>query len=138
MLQLFTYWVYDASPLWSLGWDLIFVRWRKKTHLRRCYFHFPTYVVFLLESTRKGHLIPCAVIYSIRRSCIFHSKFFSLKNPCPSDKRRAAIRLSYPFRGHKLMLYVTIKFGYKNVMQSALFFAYKNVTQSVWIFVLYV
>ena len=48
----------------------------------------PTYVGFLLESTRKGHLIPGAVVFSIRRSRIFHYKFFSLKNPSPSDNRR--------------------------------------------------
>ena len=39
MFKLCVYWVYDASPSWLLGWDLIFVHWMKKTHLRRFSFH---------------------------------------------------------------------------------------------------
>ena len=52
----------------------------------------PTYVGFLMDYIRKGHLIPGAVIYSIRCSRILHSKFFSLKYPCPSDNRRVGPR----------------------------------------------
>ena len=39
MFQLFIYRLYDASPSLSLGWDLIFVHWRKKTHLCRFSVH---------------------------------------------------------------------------------------------------
>ena len=40
----------------------------------------PTYVGFQLESTRKGYLIPGAVVFSI-------PSFFPLKNLSPSDNR---------------------------------------------------
>ena len=30
---------YDANPSWSLGWDLMFVHWRNKTHLHRFSVH---------------------------------------------------------------------------------------------------
>ena len=43
----------------------------------------PTDVGFLLESTRKGRLIPGTVLFFIWRGRIFHSKFFSLKNLVP-------------------------------------------------------
>ena len=49
------------------------VHWRKKTHLSRL----PTGVY------KKGHLIPGAVIFSIRRSRIFNSKFFHWKTLVP-------------------------------------------------------
>ena len=71
----------------------------------RCYRNFsgflfirarkPTYVGFLLESTRKGHLIPGAVICSIWLSLIFHYKFLSLKNPCPLDNRHGGRKQEY-------------------------------------------
>ena len=73
-----------------VGTSFLFIGGRKPTYVDFLLIggRKPTYVGFLLESTRKGHLIPGAVVFSIRRSRIFHSKFFSLKNPCPSDNRR--------------------------------------------------
>ena len=39
MFKLFMYWFYGASTSWSLVWYLIFVHWRKKTHLHRFSVH---------------------------------------------------------------------------------------------------
>ena len=50
-----------------------------------------TYIYFLLESTRKGHLIPGAVVFFIWRGRIFHSNFFPLKDTFPSDNRRIGL-----------------------------------------------
>ena len=41
MFQLCIYWVYDASPSWSLGWDLIFFSLEEENPL--------TYVLYSLE-----------------------------------------------------------------------------------------
>ena len=46
----------------------------------------PTYVGFLMDSTRKGYLIPVAVVFSIQRGCIFHSRFFSNEKPLSLGK----------------------------------------------------
>ena len=86
MFQLCIYWVYDASSSWSLGWDLIFVHWRKITHLRRFSFHcrkkihlrgFPTRV-YKEESSnsRRGHIFHSAQSY-------FAFQVFSIENPLP-------------------------------------------------------
>ena len=74
----------DASTSRSLGWDLIFVRWRKKPHLRRFSFRWRKKTHLRgFSTTRKGHLIPGAVVFSIRHGRIFHSRFFSLKTIVP-------------------------------------------------------
>ena len=73
-----------------VGFSFLFVGGSKRTYVGFMFIggRKPTYVGFLLESTRKGQLIPGAVVSSIWRSRIFHSNFFPLENPFPSDNQR--------------------------------------------------
>ena len=66
-----------------VGTSLLLIGGRKHTYVGFCSLEEekPTYAGFILESTRKGHLIPGAVVFSIRRGRIFHSMFFSIENP---------------------------------------------------------
>ena len=73
-----------------VGTSFLFIAGRKPTYVGFLFVRGrkPTYVGFILESTRKGRLIPGVFVFSIRRFHIFHSDFFSLRNPCPLDNQR--------------------------------------------------
>ena len=92
MFKLFIYWVYDASPSWSLGCVLMFVHLRKKTHLPR--FSTGVYKERSFNSWR-GRIFHLAHSY-------FPFQMFSLKNPCPSEYRRRGCTLQkYSFSEKK-------------------------------------